>query len=249
MNKSYLDIPLEVKAKDINDDGTFKGYGSLFNKTPDAYGDLVAPGAFIDTLAAGGRNKTGVAMLWQHDSSKIPGVWISLDEDKRGLKTAGKLALKTSLGSDVYEIMKLGAETKTFKLGMSIGYDAVEYDTNKEKQTRTLKKVDLWELSIVTFPAKLGAVVSTVKAIEEAKNVRDLENALREAGHSKNQAQMIISVCKASLRDVEMKKRGEQELTNVLDSLKKVNDGLPIIKRVGPDGLSGILNSLKQINL
>ena len=84
--KQYMAVPFEVKAEDIKEDGTFEGYGSLFDKKPDAYRDIIAPGAFTKSLKRGGRNKTGVAMLWQHNRDQIPGVWASLEEDKKGLK-------------------------------------------------------------------------------------------------------------------------------------------------------------------
>ena len=76
--EKFLDVPFEVKAEDIQENGTFKGHGSLFNKIPDSYGDIVSRGAFIDTIAHGGRNKSGIAMLWQHRVDQIPGVWDSM---------------------------------------------------------------------------------------------------------------------------------------------------------------------------
>lgn len=235
MEKEYKDFPLEIKAEDIKEDGTFAGYGSLSDKVPDSYRDIVAQGAFRETLRNGGRNKNGVPMLWQHNRSKIPGVWSSMIEDNAGLKVEGKLALKTTLGSDVYEIMKMGAELGTFQLGMSIGYDAKEVEFDKENRTRTIKRLDLWELSIVTFPAKLGAGVDTVKGIEEAKTIREIEDALRESGHTKTEAQYIIEAVKTSLRESEKKeaeekalRESEQEkfvLGSILDTLKDYNKG------------------------
>ena len=256
MDKKFLDVPLEVKASDIKEDGTFKGHGSLFDKTPDSYGDVINRGAFSETLAQGGRNKTGIAMLWQHYSDKIPGVWLSLAEDKKGLPVEGQLALKTTLGRDVYEIMKLGAEAGTFKLGLSIGYDAkdFEYETLKDnnKKIRILKRVELWEISLVTFPAKIGAIVSTVKTIEDAKTERELEKALREAGSlSKSAAQYIVKLCRPSLREAGTVV-GNGSLLTILDGLKQINQDLLQQKKVADaedKGLSGILNSLKQINV
>jgi len=249
----FLDVPLEVKAEDIQEDGIFKGHGSLFNKTPDAYGDLVAKGAFVDSLLAGGRNKTGVAMLWQHQSDKIPGVWASMAEDGKGLKVTGALALKTSLGSDVYEILKLSSQLGTFKMGLSIGYDTILSERDDEKKIRTLTKVDLWELSIVTFPAKLGATVTQVKALDEAKTPREFEKGLRELGVSKSDALYITALVGPQLK-LRESAGGEEELDEgvegvsiLLEGLKSINDDLDVFRQT--KGMSGILDALKKVNV
>ena len=225
MQPLYLDFPFEVKAADIKEDGSFRGYASLFNRKPDAYGDIVSKGAFLDTIAKGGRNGTGVALLWQHDVKQIPGVWTSLREDSKGLVSEGRLAINTTLGKDTHEILKLAAEVGTFKLGQSIGYDAIEYEDDEKKKTRDLKKIELWEISLVTFPAKLGANVLTVKSIEGAETPRELEDLLREAGLSNSIAKYLVKLCRPSLR--EAGKIGPVEaglLANVLASLTQTND-------------------------
>jgi HK97 family phage prohead protease len=232
MEKQYLDIPFDVKAEDITEEGTFKGYGSTFGGSPDAYGDIVVQGAFLSSISRGGRNKSGVPMLWQHQSSQVPGVWTSLAEDKRGLKVEGKLALKTQLGSESYELMKLGGIK-----GLSIGYDVVTFETDAHRKVRYLKEVDLWEISLVTFPANTRARITSVKAIEEAKTERQMEQALREAGLSKAAAQYVVSLCRPSLRDseeedVEGEVEGSLGINAILESLKAVN--LEIIKGVIP---------------
>jgi HK97 family phage prohead protease len=227
MALQHIDVPFEVKAADIKEDGTFRGYASLFDRKPDSHNDLISKGAFLDSIATGGRNKSGIAMLWQHQTDQIPGVWVSLQEDNKGLVSEGRLALNTTLGKDIYEIMKLSAEVGTFRLGQSIGYDAVEYEVDEKKRIRDLKKIDLWEISLVTFPAKIGASVLTVKSIEEAKTPRELEDLLREAGLSNSIAKYLVSLCKSSLRDAG--KLGSSEsglLAEILASLTQTNEEL-----------------------
>lgn len=170
MAKEHLIIPFEIKANDVKEDGTFSGFSSLFDQTPDAHRDLVARGAFMETLAAGGRNGTGIALLWSHDIRQIPaGVWLELRETPRGLFCKGQLALNTQLGSEIHSIMLLGAQTGTYRLSLSIGYDSIEeeYQTVKigdaDVKVRLLKKVSLWEISICNFPAKLGTTITDVK--------------------------------------------------------------------------------------
>ena len=131
--RKYIDVPFEIKFEDVKEDGSFSGHASLFDQVPDSYNDLVQRGAFKETLAAGGRNKSGIAMLYQHRSDKIPGVWVSLEEDTKGLMAQGRLALDTQLGKEIHAIMKLGIETGTFMFGLSIGYDAKDYDFHTPK--------------------------------------------------------------------------------------------------------------------
>jgi hypothetical protein len=136
------------------------------------------------------------------------------------------LLLETGLGNDVYEIMKGGAESGTFSLNMSIGYSAKKVTIDEEAHTRTLNEVELWELSLVTFPAKIGAAVNAVKSIEDAKNLREIEGALRESGFSKMEAQQMIRVIKTSLRESKEKDddvKPQPMLDGILSSLQQVN--------------------------
>lgn len=208
------DFPFEIKSDDIESSGIFKGYGSMFGGEPDSYGDIVMKGAFVESLSKGGRNGTGVAMLWQHDPSKPLGVWNQIEEDKKGLYVEGRLAINTQLGKDAYELMKMGAVR-----GLSIGYQLNKdgYEMDKDNKTRKLKNIDLWEISPVTFPASTRAQITGVKAaIENAQNERDLENALRDAGLSIEASKYIVKLCRPSLVD-----RKKSSAVGVLDALRE----------------------------
>lgn len=220
--KDFLDVPFEVKADEVEESGIFKGYGSTFGGKPDVHGDIVVQGAFSNTLAAGGRNGTGIAMLWVHRSDEPIGNWLELAEDKKGLRVVGQLIREVPTGDKAYHLLKKGAIK-----GLSIGYDTVIHEFDDKKKLRYLKEIDLWEISLVTFPANTRATVTVVKMLEEAKTVREIEDALRESGHSKGEAQQMISVLKASLRDSGMV-MGESGLSVILDSLKDVNEDLRI---------------------
>jgi len=232
MAKEFKHISFEIKKEDVKEDGTFSGYGSISDSEPDAYRDIISKGAFRQTLLDRGRNKTGIPMLWQHRSDMLPGIWRSMIEDDIGLKVEGQLALATVLGKDVYEIMRLGAELGTFQLGMSIGYDAVEVEYDKENRTRTIKRLNLWELSLVTHPAKLGAGVDSVKNIEDAKTIREIEDALRESGHTKTEAQYMIKAIKQSLRESEAAEAEKKEQEESLRESELVESGLSILEGV-----------------
>jgi HK97 family phage prohead protease len=242
----------------VTDDGVFSGYGSTFGGKPDAHRDIVLKGAFVDTLSKGGRNGNGIPMLWQHNPGQVPpGVWTSLIEDAKGLKADGQLALDTSLGKDAHAIMKLGFDTKAFQFGLSIGYDAVEYEIDEKKKVRSLKKIDLWELSIVTFPANINARVETVKTLEAltikmfeaAETERQLERSLREAGASKSLAQFFVKLYKPYLREAGKRMGDGSGLFDVLQTLNEANVDLSgDRKQKEPGGMLGILKTLKEVN-
>ena len=160
MTTKTLDFQCELKAN--GDTGTFEGYGSIFNIT-DRGGDIIVPGAFTDTLAAQKAAGRMPAMLWQHRQAEPIGVYTSMEEDSVGLKVRGQLALKTARGAEAYELMKMGALS-----GMSIGYRSRDDSYDRVTGVRTLKKLDLVELSLVTFPMNDASRISSVKsAIEE----------------------------------------------------------------------------------
>jgi HK97 family phage prohead protease len=234
MAKKYMEVPFEVKAEDIQEDGTFTGYASVFGGKPDSYGDIVSKGAFTETLAHGGRNKTGVAMLWQHNETA--GVWLDLKENTVGLKVTGKIEKDSDIGLHRYNLMKMGAVK-----GLSIGWDflrdengkrvenAVKYDD--EKGVRYLKQIELWEISPVTFPAATSATINNVKtAVEMAANERELEVALRDSGLSKKVAQYIVGLCKNGLfeRVKEAEEKEDSNVCSILEELKKTNEKIVV---------------------
>lgn len=224
MDKKYLSFPFELKEEDVEESGIFRGYGSVFGNK-DAHGHVVVQGAFKKTLEKNGRNGTGVAMLYQHDSYRPIGIWTLLEEDKKGLKVEGQLAMKTQDGRETYELMKMKALR-----GLSIGYDTVIYEDDVKKKVRYLKEIDLWEVSPVTFGANLRAQITTVKEEElkellrQAKTERELEKILRDSGFSKVDAQHFLSLHRTALRDSGAV--DEVGWSVILDSLKTINSSL-----------------------
>lgn len=186
--RDYLDMPFKIKA--VSEDGLFSGYGSVFGVV-DSYKEVVAPGAFADSLAS-----RMPSLLWQHRSGEPVGVYTTVKEDSVGLYVEGKLALKTARGAEAYELLKMGAVS-----GLSIGFISREDSYDKVSGVRTLKKLDLWEVSLVTFPANDSARVSGVKSIESITTLADAEAYLRDAGGlSKREACALVARVK-SLRD------------------------------------------------
>jgi uncharacterized protein len=152
--------PLELKLLSeplaaIDPDGTFEGYASLFG-VADLGKDVVVQGAFADSLAS--RGAAGLRMLWQHDPAQPIGRWITVREDRLGLKVRGRLNLEVERARELHALLRGGALD-----GLSIGFRVERARTERRSGLRRLEKLDLWEISLVTFPMLPGARVSAVK--------------------------------------------------------------------------------------
>lgn len=175
-------LRLNDAETDVKEDGTIEGYGSVFG-IKDFGGDIVQKGAFSKSL-----KKQMPKMLFQHNPSQPIGVWEEAKEDGRGLRLKGRLLLKSNAGRDAYELLKGGALD-----GLSIGYQEI-----KSKDTelgRELLELNLFEVSIVTFPMLEDATVESVKALDDmVAKKRFLEERLRDAGFSSKQAKQGASL-------------------------------------------------------
>ena len=168
----HLTFETEIKS---DAQGVFTGYGSIFGNE-DQGNDIMKKGAFTKSLTK--RPASKVKMLYQHKTDEPIGIFTDMYEDNKGLYVKGQLAMGTQKGREAYELLKMGALD-----GMSIGFkadpDKQGYNENK-RGVRTLKEVDLMEISLVTFPMNESALIETVKG--NAKNIREWEKILREAG-------------------------------------------------------------------
>lgn len=192
MHLTYIDRPFEVKA--VDDKGRFSGYGSVFGNV-DAYQEIVAPGAFAESLAAWKDSGKLPPVLWQHRSGEPVGPYLDMREDGHGLFVEGQL-----LVDDVVRAKEARALMKAKAVnGLSIGFVTREDSYDKVTGIRTLKKIDLWEVSIVTFPANPAAQISNVKsAVEALETLAEAERYLRDAGgFSKSAALAFIARVKA----------------------------------------------------
>ncbi|MBB4041414.1 hypothetical protein GGR34_003091 [Microvirga flocculans] len=146
-------LPERLNAVDT--DGVFEGYASLFGEA-DLGKDVVMPGAFGDSLRK--RGAAEVRLLWQHDPAQPIGRWLSIAEDRRGLRVRGRLNLAVERARDIHALMREGAVD-----GLSIGFRVERARAERPTGLRRLEKLDLWEISVVTFPMLPGARVETVK--------------------------------------------------------------------------------------
>jgi HK97 family phage prohead protease len=194
--------PVETKfaradLSTVEADGTFSGYASLFGMA-DLGRDMVLPGAFGISLER--RGATGVKMLFQHDPNEPIGVWLDVREDARGLFVKGRLTTGVERAREVLSLMRAGALD-----GLSIGYRTVRGRTDPASGIRSLIEVDLWEISVVTFPMLPEARVSAVKAARAGGRLpttREFERFLvQDAGLTRSEARTVITSGFKSLAD------------------------------------------------
>jgi HK97 family phage prohead protease len=170
---NFHDIGFEIK--EVKSSGAFCGYGSVYNVV-DQGDDIVAPGAFADSLAELAAKNRMPAMLWQHNSSEPCGTYTMMKEDANGLYLEGKLALKTQRGAEAYELLQMKAIS-----GLSIGFMTRQDSFDQKTGIRTINKADLWEVSLVTFPCNDAARINSVKSIDEIIDLKSAERYLRES--------------------------------------------------------------------
>lgn len=212
MNIEHKSVGVDFTVKSSGAEaGTFKGYASTFGNI-DRDDDVIAKGAF------GALNAKGVKLLWQHQQSEPIGIWTTLKEDAKGLYAEGKLCLETRRGSEAYALMKMGALSD-----MSIGFRTVDSDTVKHADTtapggarrvRRIKKVNLFEVSLVSIPANPMANVDDVKSLtarggitrkfadlglprdfdpDVLRTEREFERNLRDVGLTRKLAQILVT--------------------------------------------------------
>lgn len=168
----------KLDIKKLTTEGEFEGYGAVFNNV-DLTGDKILPGAFANTLKE--KNVGEIKMLYQHDPSLPVGRWTEMSEDKHGLFVKGQILTTIARGAEMLELLKAGVVD-----GLSIGFRTVKSMWEDGTDFRQLVDLDLWEISIVTFPANTKARVDAVKM-----TLREAEHVLREGGMPSDFAKLV----------------------------------------------------------
>ena len=163
----------DLEIKEVKD-RSFSGYGAVFNNI-DRGGDRLLPDSLTDSIKSFMEGKRKPKMLWQHDPEQPIGIWKEMKADEKGLALRGEI-LDIPKGNEVYTLMKAGAID-----ALSIGYKTLDYEMKEENgsRIRELKKIELWEVSAVTFPMNAEALVTDVKQLQSP---REVERLLRKAG-------------------------------------------------------------------
>ena len=106
-------------------------------------------------------------MLWQHDPTRPIGVWDEVREDGKGLWVKGRLLPDVAQAREAAALIQAGAID-----GLSIGYRTLRAERDKAGR-RVLAEVELWEVSLVTFPMLAEAKVDR-KDSDEMRDVAAL---------------------------------------------------------------------------
>lgn len=204
-HKDFSDRELKyapVALDTVSDEGVFSGYASIFN-TVDLGRDVVAQGAFSKCLKR--VKPLSVKMLYQHNPAEPIGIWERIYEDHKGLYVQGRLLSDIRRGGEVLSLIRKGALD-----GLSIGFKTLRSRPMNKGAVRLILELDLYEISIVTFPMHRDARVQMVKSlplVNGLPTIRDFERWLmRDAGFTRRQAQTAIAKGFKSLllkRDVE----------------------------------------------
>jgi hypothetical protein len=97
-------------------------------------------------------------MLFQHDPAQPIGVWERITEDARGLHVRGRLIENVARAREILALLRCGAID-----GLSIGFNTRKAVRDARTGQRRIYEIDLWEISIVTFPMLPSAKISAVK--------------------------------------------------------------------------------------
>lgn len=174
---SELETKFIALDRDAASGADIGGYASIFG-VADQNGDIVERGAFAASLSRLAREGRTVKLLWQHDPTAPIGVWDGVAEDSIGLRVRGRLLTELTRGAEAATLIAAGAVD-----GLSIGYRTVRAE--KAGAGRRLIELDLWEVSLVTFPmlptARASAVVSRKKPDADDDIARLLSDALSGA--------------------------------------------------------------------
>ena len=176
MEQKFLSFELK---REPDTDGVFEGYASVFGVVDQGM-YVVERGAFAKSLG-----KRKVKMLWQHDTAQVIGVWDEIKEDERGLYVKGRVLKDVQKGAEAIALMKADAIDS-----MSIGYRTIAATDEGGGAIRKLLEVDLFEISLVTFPMLPDAKITAIKSIS---TIRDFEKALRDVGFSQSEAKAIAA--------------------------------------------------------
>lgn len=211
-------VPLEIKSVDATT-GTFDGYASIFGNV-DLGGDVIERGAFTEIV----KNEDGhVVVLWQHRTD-TPIATASIESDHKGLHFKGQLVLEDPAARKALAHMK----AKSVR-GMSIGFDILDGGFEMlEGGVRLLKKLKLWEISLVTFGMNpLAGVLGAKDVLGQITSIREYETFLRDVGGFSKDAAKILAAAYKNLpgqRDAEREAEGTvgdaKGLLSYLESVK-----------------------------
>lgn len=217
MTKNVEERFCSLDLKEVSEEGEFEGYASKFGDR-DQGGDVVIKGAFSNSLKKR-KGAAGVKMLWQHDPGSPIGVWDEISEDAKGLKVRGRLLVSAvQKARETHELMKAGVID-----GLSIGYRTIKALRDDATGFRQLKELDLWEISLVTFPMLPSATVTSVKGDWDKRTV---ERVLRDAGMPNAMAVKLLAGGWNAANTSDAQGDPGDGLSDIMEQLRGMNETL-----------------------
>jgi len=207
-----------LENKSVEIDGveyfTFKGYGSTFGNI-DRADEVMVAGCFKKFL-----KQHRPSLLWQHQMSEPVGIYNVVREDEKGLYVEGRMPMTDDLvRGRVVPQMKAGSVK-----ALSIGFTVDNYTYDEKSDILYFNEVKAWEVSLVTIPCNAEAVITDIKSFENAQNITELNQLLKNCGMSGKKCNIIISKIKSFVRDEQNTGRDVQsELRSLIDDVKKLN--------------------------
>jgi len=197
---AHLYKSFEIKSDEST--GEITGYFSTYDREPDSYGDVIAPGAFADTIKARKESGHPFPLCWNHDLDQIIGTVDpdNIEDTEKGpLMTAS--FFNTPLAQEKREIVKSGAVYQ-----FSYAYDVREsgpVELENGIKANELRKLDLFEISIVPIPANQNAVMTGVKGEDPEKKSEEPEvkTGRRNRKSDEDIIKQIISLANQLLND------------------------------------------------
>ena len=164
MNSTVLQTN-KLTIKSSGNNVYIHGYASVFNNI-DCHNDIIIKGAFQNAIT---QHKTHqcIKLLWQHDVTKPIGIVSSITEDTYGLIVEGNINKETQQGKEAISLVQQGAIS-----GLSVGF-TIKQSTHNSEGYREIVEADLWEVSIVTFPANNEAHINYVTCKNQLNDLRD----------------------------------------------------------------------------
>lgn len=217
-NAHQNDFNLSLQT--INEAGFFSGYASVFNVL-DNHSDIILKGAFAKSILK--KKLKDIKLLWQHKVDEPIGYFTLIKENEEGLYVEGRLLINDlQRAKEAYVLLKNGAID-----GLSIGYSVKESHFDTNKNARIIKSLELFEISLVTFPANESAGVTHIKN-SVPQTLREFEQFLRDAGFSKKSATSIaLFGFKETKRDAFVFDEGE-DLTRLENAINRAIKALTI---------------------
>jgi len=204
----------QTQLRASSDGYEFEGYASVFG-VKDSDGDIIEKGAFnLDSAIP--------KMFFNHFHYDLPvGKWLNMSQDDNGLYVKGRLTKGNSQAEDI----RASLADSTID-GMSVGFMMSKDDYEEKADHRLIKNIpNLFEISVVTFPANSAARIDSVKSsLDGMSDIKEFEVFLRESGNiSRSVAGALVAKAKAIFQREAEQEAKEQKL---LQSIHKFKESL-----------------------